>query len=73
MAEHKVVKIWLRISRLSDNHIYTYLKIAKSEVTLQKLVLEMPQRIIKTCESGYKKSSGRKEGSRKVKIYEDFL
>ena len=68
-----MVRIWLRTSRLSGNHIYTHLKIAKSEVTLQKTVLEMPQRIIKICETGYKKSSGRKEGSRKLEIYENFL
>lgn len=73
MEQHKVVRMWLRTSRLSDSHINTYLKIAKSEVTLRKTVLEMPQRIIKICETGYKKSSGRKEGSRKVEIYEDFL
>lgn len=60
-------------SSLSDNHIYTYLKIAKSEVTLQKTVLEKPERIIKIGEIGYKKSNGRKESSRKVEIYEDFL
>lgn len=68
-----VVRIRLRASRLSDNHLYTYLKVAKCEVTLQKTVSEMPQRIIKICETGYKKSSGRKEGSRKVEIYEVFL
>lgn len=50
-----------------------FLKTAKSEVTLQKMVSEVPQRIIKICETGYKKSSGRKEGSRKVEIYEDSL
>jgi len=68
-----VLRVWLRTSRLSDNHIYTYLKIAKSEVTLQNMVLEMPQRIIKICETGYKKSNVRKEGSRKLEIYEAFL
>lgn len=67
-----MVRIWLRTNRLSDNHIYTYFKIAKSEVPLQKTVLEMPQRVIKMCDTGYKKSSGRKEDSRKVEIYEDF-
>lgn len=68
-----MVRIRLRTSRLSDNHIYTYLKIAKSEVNLQKMLLEMPQRMIKICETGYKKGSGKKQGSRKVEIYEDFL
>lgn len=51
----------------------TQIKIDETEVTLQKAALETPQKIMKICKTVYKKGSGRKEGSRKVEIYEDIL